>query len=229
VKQRTRLAVLLAVAAIAFAACGSTATTAPSATTATATTAPSESASTAPSASSSTSGEVVSVKWFCCLGTGDDPSQLKVEQKVVDDWNKAHPDIKLVFDHAAYNGARDALATEIASGNGPDIVGPVGLGGAEAFHGQWLDLAPLIEKTGYDLSQYGQDAVDFYKAGGEGQVGIPFAIYPSELYFQRDMFDEAGLKYPPQTYGEKYTMPDGSQVEWNYDTLKKVAMLLTVD
>ena len=36
----------------------------------------------------------------------------------------------------------------------PDIVGPVGVGGADAFDGQWLDLAPLIESTGYDLSQF---------------------------------------------------------------------------
>ena len=49
--------------------------------------------------------------------------------------------------------ANDALATEIASGNGPDIVGPVGIGGANAFHGQWLDLGPLIAKNNYDLGR----------------------------------------------------------------------------
>ena len=44
------------------------------------------------------------------------------------------------------------------------------------------DLAPLIAKNNYDLTQFAQGAVDFYKIGSQGQVGIPFAIYPSELF-----------------------------------------------
>jgi multiple sugar transport system substrate-binding protein len=42
------------------------------------------------------------------------------------------------------------------------------------------------------------------------------------------MFDEAGLAYPPQKYGEKYKL-DGKEVDWNWDTVTKVAKLLTVD
>jgi multiple sugar transport system substrate-binding protein len=70
--------------------------------------------------------------------------------------------------------------------------------------------------------------VDFYKIGDEGQIGIPFAIYPSELYYQKDMFDEAGLAYPPAKYGDPYTL-DGNPVDWSYDTLRQVALRLTVD
>ncbi len=62
--------------------------------------------------------------------------------------------------------------------------------------------------------------VNLYKSGGEGQLGIPFAVYPSELYYQRDMFDAAGLQPPPASYGTQYQMPDGSMVDWNYDTIR---------
>jgi multiple sugar transport system substrate-binding protein len=224
----------MATVAILAAACGGTTATAQPSTSAAADLgSPVASPSAAPSTSSGPAtippGGPVTIKWFCCLGAGDDPSQLKVEAQIVSNFNLSHPNIHLVFDHAAYLGARDALSTELGSGNGPDIVGPVGVGGAEAFHGQWLDLAPLITKNSYDLSQYSQGAVDFFKIGDEGQVGIPFAIYPSELYYQPDMFDEIGLKYPPQKYGDKYTLPDGSQVDWNYDTLRTIAMQLTFD
>lgn len=181
------------------------------------------------SAGSAASGPPVEIKWYCCLGTGDDKSQLPIEAQVVADFNKSHPHIHLVFDHVAYDGARAAFATRLASGTPPDIVGPLGVGGAEAFRGQWLDLTSLIAKNHYDLTQYGQGAVDFYKVAGQGQIGIPFAIYPSELYYQPDMFDEAGLNYPPHKYGEKYKMPDGTMVDWNYDTVRKIAMMLTVD
>src|SRR5438270_1941118 len=186
--------------------------------------------SSAPGASATApSGPPVEIKWYCCLGTGDDKTQLPIEAKVVDDFNKSQTHIKLVFDHVAYDGARAAFAIRIASTTPPDVVGPLGVGGAEAFRGQWLDLTDLIAKNKVDLSVYGQGAVDFYKVAGQGQIGIPFAVYPSELYYQKDMFDEAGLSYPPQKYGDKYKMPDGTMVDWNYDTVRKIAMMLTVD
>ena len=120
-------------------------------------------------------------------------------------------------------------STQIASGNGPDIVGPVGVGGAEAFHGQWLDLAPLIEETGYDVAQYDPGAVDFYKTGGEGQTGLPFAIYPSMIWYKARASSRAGLEPPPHSYGDPYVWPDGAEAEWNYDTVRELALLLTVD
>ena len=74
------------------------------------------------------------IRWYCCLGGGDAPEQVDVEKKVVEEFNASHPNIHLTFEAVPYAGANDALATEIASGNGPDIVGPVGIGGANAFH-----------------------------------------------------------------------------------------------
>ncbi len=171
----------------------------------------------------------VQIRWFIGLGTGNDPEQVKVEQEVADKFNASQDKIQLVLEVVSYDASRDTLATELASGNPPDIVGPVGVSGAEAFHGQWLDLAPYIAKNNYDLSQFDESAVDFYKVGGEGQVGLPFAIYPSALFYQRDMFDEADLNYPPHQYGAKYKWKDGTEEEWNYDTLRKLALMLTVD
>ena len=71
--------------------------------------------SSAPAASGSSqaSGPPVEIKWYCCLGTGDDKSQLPVEAKVVSDFNASQTHIKLVFDHVAYDGARDAFATRL--------------------------------------------------------------------------------------------------------------------
>ena len=173
-------------------------------------------------------GGPVEIRWYCCLGGGEAPEQKAVEDKVVADFNASHPNIHLTFEVVTYDQANGQLATELQSGNPPDIVGPVGIGGANAFHGKWLDLAPLIQKTNYDLSGFPENVVDIYKLD-EGQVGIPFAIYPSALFYRKGLFEEAGLNEPPHKYGDKYTMPDGSQVDWNYDTLRQVAKLLTVD
>ena len=223
-----RLGVLIAAAALVFAACGSsTSSTAPSVEAPASAAAPSTAVETAAPESAAPAG-VVDIRWFCCIGGGDAPEQTAVEKKVVDEFNTSHPNIHLTFEAVPYAGANAALATEIGSGNGPDIVGPAGIGGANAFNGQWLDLAPLIASNNYDLSGFPQDAVNIYKLQ-DGQLGIPFAIYPSALFYKKGLFDEAGLAEPPHKYGDKYTMPDGSVVDWSYDTIVKLAQILTVD
>jgi multiple sugar transport system substrate-binding protein len=220
----TRLLVLIAAAALLVAACGqSTTTSAPEGS-------PAPGSSAAPPASQpAANGEVVELRWYCCLGGGDAPEQVEVEQQVVEEFNASHPNIHLTFEAVPYEGARDALATQIASGNGPDIVGPVGIGGAEAFHGQWLDLQPLIDSTGYDLGQYPESTVELYNVGGEGQLGIPFAIYPSALFYKKSHFEEAGLNEPPHEWNGTYAMPDGTERPWDWDTVREIAKLLTVD
>ena len=87
-----------------------------------------------PSGSAGT-GEKVTIRWFCCLGTGDDGEiQVPVEEAVVAAFNESHPDINLELEVVDYDSARDAMSVEIAGGNAPDIVGPVGVSGSEAFH-----------------------------------------------------------------------------------------------
>ena len=34
-------------------------------------------------------GEPVEIRWFCCLGAGDDPAQVEAEQAVVDAFNES--------------------------------------------------------------------------------------------------------------------------------------------
>lgn len=175
-------------------------------------------------------GGAVEIRWYCCLGTGEDAeAQLPVENQIVEQFNASHPDIHLTFEVVTYDEAYDTLATQLASGSPPDVVGPVGIGGAEAFHGEWLDLQPLIDSTGFDMTKYDQTAVELYQAGGEGQLGIPFSVYPSVMFYRTDLFEEAGLNEPPHAYGEKYVWPDGTESEWNYDTVRELALRLTVD
>jgi multiple sugar transport system substrate-binding protein len=226
-----RPGVLLTALALAVSACGGSPTAPSSAASAQASPSSAAEASVAPpSTGPATVGPngPVEIRWYCCLGGGEAPEQKTVEDKVVADFNASHPNIHVTFEVVTYDQANGQLTTEIQSGNGPDIVGPVGIGGANAFHGQWLDLAPLIARTNYDLSGFPANVVDIYKLD-EGQVGIPFAIYPSALFYKKGMFEEAGLKEPPHKYGEQYEMPDGTKVDWSYDTAREIAKKLTVD
>jgi multiple sugar transport system substrate-binding protein len=210
---------LLTVASLMLAACGG------------ATTQPPAEPPTKPAATlapTQPAAEKIQIRWFVGLGTGTNPEQVTTQEEVVADFNASQDRIELVLEIVPYDAARDTLSTQIASGAGPDIVGPVGWGGSNDFYGQWLDLTPYIESSGFDTSIFDPALVKFYQTE-EGQVGLPFAVFPGAMYFVPAMFDEAGLNYPPQVYGEKYKFPDGREADWNWETITEVARLLTVD
>ncbi len=83
-----------------------------------------------------------------------------------------------------------------------------------------LDLTDRIAASDkVDLSKFPQDIVNIYKWNGETQYAVPKDIDTIALWYNKTMFDEAGLAYPDETWTwedfraacEKLTKPDGSQ------------------
>lgn len=168
----------------------------------------------------------VEIRWFVGLGAGGNPEEIEKEEAFVEAFNAKYGDqYTLILDIVQNETAYDVLKTQIASGDVPDIVGPVGVRGMFSFEGAWLDMEPYIENYGVDLSDFNPALIDFYNFEGQGQVGIPFAVYPSALWYNKDLFDEAGLDYPPHEWGAPYA--DGD--DWTFEKLRELAMFLTVD
>ncbi len=173
--------------------------------------------------------DTVRIRWYVGLGAGTDAPLVAAQEEIVADFNAAQAGIELVLEIVDNAQAYDVLSTQIAAGNAPDIVGPMGIRGRASFPGAWLDLSSLIDANNYDLSDFDPALVDFYKVEGAGQLGIPFAVFPSFLMYNVDLFDEAGIPYPPRAYGESYTDWEGNEHEWNIDALTAVAKILSVD
>jgi multiple sugar transport system substrate-binding protein len=172
--------------------------------------------------------EPVEIVWFVGLGSGTSDQQIEAENQVVADFNASQSDIHLTINIApSFETAVDTLGALLAAGTAPDIIGPVGVGGSNRY--EWLDLKPLIDETGYDLSGFDPAVLSLYETLNGGYNAIPFGVFPSAIYYSRELFDEAGLNYPPAEFNVPYVMPDGSEVEWNYDTLAEIAKILTVD
>jgi multiple sugar transport system substrate-binding protein len=179
-------------------------------------------------ATSTPAPDRVQIFWYIGLGAGSKPEQIGPEKAFADKFNKSQNEIQLIPVIVDNRYATDNLTAQIAAGNAPDIVGPVGTAGRAAFPGQFLDLLPLIEEFKYDMTDIDPAFLDFYKDEGK-VVGLPFAIFPSAVYVNKELFKEAGLSLPPQKVGEKYKWPDGTEEEWTFDTAAKVARRLTVD
>jgi multiple sugar transport system substrate-binding protein len=166
------------------------------------------------------------VRWFIGLGAGTQPAQIGPEQAFAAAYNASQKDVYLSLEIVDNTQASNILKTELAAGTGPDIIGPVGVEGLNLFADQLLDLKPLIDSTGYTSTGVDPALVDFFNSLGQNgaTVGLPFAVYPSFIFYNKDLFDEAGLAYPPTKVGDKYEGKD-----WDLAALRELAMKLTVD
>jgi multiple sugar transport system substrate-binding protein len=232
------LSTFLLLLSILLAACGPAATEAPAVvepteapaaeepTEAPAAEEPVEEPTEAPAAEEPMAGEATEIRWFIGLGAGGNPEEIEREEAFVEKFNAKYGDkYNLVMDVVPNETAYDVLKTQIAAGDVPDIVGPVGIRGLASFEGAWLDLSPYIESANYDLSDFDPALLDFYKFGTDSQLFLPLSVFPSAIFYNRDLFDEAGLEYPPHEWGAPYA--DGD--EWTFDKLRDLAMFLTVD
>ena len=168
------------------------------------------------------------IRWFVGLGAGGQPQQITAQTDFVTKFNndpankdKAYISLEIYDNKVATN----ILKTQIAAGNAPDIIGPVGVEGLNLFIDQLADLQPLIDSTGYDMSRYPAAMKDFFKIGkGGATIGVPFGTYPSFLWYNTKLFDEAKLPHPPTKIGDLY-----QGKPWDMNTLRELAMKLTVD
>ncbi|MDH5504256.1 MAG: extracellular solute-binding protein [Acidimicrobiia bacterium] len=222
---------LVVVFGLLLAACGgdSTATTAGSTDEPTSTTAAAAPDTTDAPDTPEPSGDRVQIRWFVGLGAGSDADVIPAQEAVAEAFNASQDEIELVLEIVDNDQAFGVLNTQLAAGDAPDIVGPVGIRGRDGFPGAWLDLQPLVDANGVDLSDFDPELVKFYEVEGEGLLGLPFGVFPQFIFYNLDLFDEAGLNYPPSAYGEPYVWADGTEADWDIETVRELAKLLTVD
>ena len=172
--------------------------------------------------------EKVKIQIMVGFGTGTDPSQITVHEELQKEFNEGigkEKGIELEFLTVPYADATTKFTTLVAAGMSPDICGPVGIMGVAQFIDQWADLTPYIERDKIDLSVYDEALVESnrYNIDGENKlVGLPIGYYPSALFYNEDIYDRAGLEYPPAEWGP---MPPNGQLEsWRLQSNDKCSI-----
>jgi multiple sugar transport system substrate-binding protein len=160
----------------------------------------------------------VQIHWF--LWTSEEKQEIA--HRYVEAFNESQDDIELVLD-AIHPSQRDAaLAEMLESGEFPDIIGPTGWG-LDAM--QYFDLIADQRYILMDrLTDVDPDILDMWQVEGK-LLGVPFGVLPSAIIYNADLFDAAGLPYPPSAYGEPYA--DGD--DWTIEKMEDVALQLTLD
>ncbi len=213
--QRWRLPGLtVATMAIAAAACGgSTApSSAPSASGSTPASASAPAGSPSESANTAYSGPPATLEY----SIWGDPAEIKNQQAIVKAFTDANPSIKVNVTVSDWEPYWAKLQTGLAGGAAPDVFAMDGpLGPDYQTRDALLDLTPYIQAENYDLGQLDANAVKDFTTADGAYFGLPRDLNVIALYYNKKLFDAAGVPYP-----------DGT---WDWDKLLEVAHKLTKD
>ncbi len=163
--------------------------------------------------------EKTKITIFVGLGTGTDPDQIDAQEALADKFNASHDDIEIEFLIVPNEEAPTRLVAMIAGGEAPDLVGPGGVDVVGSYGDQIADVAPFISGENLDMGDFYGAAVDLYKTPDK-TVGLPLGMFPSFIFYNKDLFDAAGVDYPTHDYAD---------TSWNLDALREKAMALTLD
>ena len=144
-----------------------------------------------------------------------DNNQLPAHEQIVAAFEEEHPDVNVDIQVVPWGNYWDKLQTAVAGGeaydvfwmNGPNF--PV-----YASNGVLMNLQDRASADGLDTSVYPQALVDLYSFEGD-VYGLPKDFDTIALYYNKDMFDEAGVDYP--------------NADWTWDDLRNAAQALTKD
>jgi multiple sugar transport system substrate-binding protein len=197
--MKTKLFVLLLVLSVLLSACGAPA-------------APAEPADAGPAEEQPAASEEAVDITFMMWGA---PEELEVWQAVVDDFHAANPNINVTVDVSDWDSYWAKLNTMIAGGTPPDVFAmdaPYYLDWQS--RGALLNLQPYIDQSEGFLDGIYPQTLEAYKVE-DGYYGLPRDFQTIVLFYNKDMFDAAGLEYPT--------------ADWTYEDLSAAAKELTLD
>lgn len=155
-----------------------------------------------------------------------DTNQQAGLQKIMDAWS-AQSGIKAEIQVITWNEYWTLLEAGASGGSLPDVFW-MHSNQAQKYmeNGLLLDLTDKIASSDkIDMANYYPDIVNLYKSDGK-QYAMPKDIDTIGLWYNKTMFDEAGLTYPDATWtwetmyetAKKLTKDDGSQFGYAANT-----------
>lgn len=141
-----------------------------------------------------------------------DPGELPPNFEVIEQFEAANPDISIETQHAPWSTYFDRLQTQWAGGVSPDVMFLNNVP-SYASRGVLAELDDLVAESGFDISGYHPDMLRIFMLDGKLH-GFPRDNDTTVLYYNIDLFDEADVAYPDDT--------------WDWDVLREAASALTV-
>ncbi len=128
-------------------------------------------------------------------------TRVNAMDQLIKQFEQANPDITVKQETFPYNSYQQQVAASLPAGQGADVV--------QLYYG-WLDtwmnagyVKPLPSQY-FDAATLDKEFIPMVQAakrGGE-YYGLPTAVRSLALFYNKDMFKEAGIQGPPKTWDE---------------------------
>jgi multiple sugar transport system substrate-binding protein len=144
-----------------------------------------------------------------------DPAELTVWNQIVSDFEAAKPNIKVSVEVSDWDSYWTKLKTLLAARTPPDmfaIDAPLYLD--YQSKGVLLNLQPYLDANKGMLDGLYPQTLQAYQTS-QGYFGLPRDFQTIVLFYNKTMFDNAGLAYP--------------NADWTWDDLRAAAKKLTLD
>lgn len=142
-----------------------------------------------------------------------DKKQVPAIDEIIKSFNEKYPDIKVKTEITPYGQYFQKLETAATGSALPDVMWMNGAHVNQYADGKViLPLTDLAKKDNYSLDNYPESLIELYTVN-EDIYGIPKDLDTTGLWYNKKIFDEAGVPYPDDT--------------WDWDKLKEVAKKLT--
>lgn len=131
--------------------------------------------------------------------TGNE-DHLAMLNGIADDFVAQHDTVEeVVFDTVPFENYSEAVTVQLAGGNPPDLGWVMERNGPEFIDaGVLADVgADLRSDADYDFADVEESALTLWQ-DGDAVYGYPFSTSPFAMFYNSDMFEEAGLQTPDE-------------------------------
>ncbi|MFP7761955.1 ABC transporter substrate-binding protein [Marisediminicola sp. LYQ134] len=141
------------------------------------------------------------ITWFKLTETAESASAAL--DTVIADFEEANPDITVDVEERATDAHKDSLRTTLGTSGAPDIffswAGP-GLGGEFIDAGASMNLEEYYAEYGWE-DRFSDAAMETVTQYG-GYDGVPYTQRGEAVFYNKELFAEAGIDEAPTTYDE---------------------------
>lgn len=142
-----------------------------------------------------------------------DKKQVPAIENLIKLFSEKNPNIKVKTELIPYGQYFQKLETAATGGALPDVLWMNGAHVVQYAEGKVIiPLSDLAKKDNYSLENYPKSLVDLYTVDGK-VYGIPKDYDTTGLWYNKKIFDEAGVPYPDDS--------------WDWNKLKEIATKLT--
>ncbi|MCE7982828.1 MAG: extracellular solute-binding protein [Caldilinea sp. CFX5] len=167
-------------------------------------------------AGGSAAAEAKKIVWYMNI---DETRNTWAEQTIMPAFQEEHPDIQLELMTVPWEEHDTKLFAMNAAGDSADLFAQWGQSGGGTYYHKGILLDITDFAADWDLSNIPESLQNYYKFDGK-LFGVPMYSLGSFIYYNKDLFDAAGVAYPPLDWNDE---------SWTWDEMVSRAQKLTKD